>query len=119
LHGAARGHYERLSAEGTQLVTTSFVIDEVATRLRYDLGIRDALEFRDALVAADRSARLRIAWVDRSLMARAWEVLERYADVPFSFTDATTVAVARSRRIRTVFTFDDDFGAAGLAVEPG
>ncbi len=99
-------------------MTTSYIVDEAATRLRYDLGLDDALRFRDTIQEAERTKRLRIVWIDRRLADAAWSLLEQYADVPLSFTDATTVAVARSRRIREIFAFDDDFEAAGLSVGP-
>jgi predicted nucleic acid-binding protein len=102
-----------------RLVTTSNVIDETATRLRYDLGLEHALAFRDMLREAERSRRLTLVWVDRRISELAWDILEQFADVPLSFTDATTVAVARSRRIREIFGFDSDFQAAGLEVRPG
>lgn len=94
------------------------MIDETATRLRYDLGLEQALRFRRALLQAEQRRRLRIVWVDRRLVESAWDILERYADVPFSFTDATTIAVARSRKVKRLFAFDDEFEAAGLVVEP-
>lgn len=93
-------------------------MDETATRLRYDFGLDTALRFRDVIIAAERARRLRLVWIDRRVEADAWAVLERYADVPLSMTDAVTVAVARARRIREIFGFDDDFRAAGLAVAP-
>jgi predicted nucleic acid-binding protein len=101
------------------LVTTSNVVDEAATRLRYDLGLENALAFRDLLRDTEKTGRLRIVWIDRRLATSAWDLLEQYADVPLSFTDATTIAVARARRIREIFGFDDDFEAAGLLVAPG
>ena len=67
--------------------------------------------------SAERAGRLRVIWIDRRLEEQAWSVLERYADLDLSLTDAVTVAVARARRIRSVFGFDDDLAAAGLAVE--
>lgn len=99
-------------------MTTSYVVDETATRLRYDLGLQDALRFRDTIRAAETAKRLQVVWIDRRLETSAWSILERYADVPFSFTDATTVAVARSRRVRELFSFDQDFEAADLIVRP-
>lgn len=57
-------------------------------------------------------------WIDRRLEAQGWAILEQYADVPLSLTDATTAAVARARRIREIFGFDDEFTALGLIVTP-
>ena len=118
LHKHAASHYEHLRAERVSLVTTSFVIDEVATRLRYDVGLENAFAFRDMVGTAEAGRLLRVVWIDRALVRQAWSLLEQYGDVPFSFTDATTIAVARSRKIREVFAFDDDFEAAGLTVVP-
>ncbi len=112
-------HYDTLLAAGVALVTTSYVLDETATRLRYDAGLADALLFREAIRASEARRRLRVVWIDRRIAEEAWRILERYGEVPLSFTDATTVAVARSRRIREVFAFDEDFEAPGLTVAPG
>jgi len=118
LHVRAREHYDRLAGDRARLVTTSYIIDEAATRLRYDLGLDDALRFRETIQDAERTKRLRIVWIDRRLSDTAWSLLEQYRDVMLSFTDATTVAVARTRRIKEIFAFDDDFEAAGLSVGP-
>lgn len=99
-------------------MTTSYVLDETATRLRYDIGVGDALQFRETIRSAEAKKRLKVIWIDRRLADAAWALLERYEDVPLSFTDATTIAVAHARRIREVFAFDDDFDAAGLSVGP-
>jgi hypothetical protein len=93
-------------------------VDETATRLRYDVGLAAALRFRDTLAEAGRAERLRIVWVDRTIEARAWDILEKYADLALSLTDGTTAAVARAQRIREVFGFDDEFAALGLIVAP-
>ena len=114
----AREHYERLAADRAALFTTSYVVDETATRLRYDLGLETALRFREVLRVAEQSRRLRIVWIDRQLESLGWDILEQYADVPLSLTDAVSVAVARRRRISELFAFDDDFRAVGLAVAP-
>jgi hypothetical protein len=118
LHARARAHYERLDSEGARLVTTSYVVDETATRLRYDVGLDHALRFRDAIHISEQDKRLVLAWIDKRLASEAWAILEKLADVPLSFTDATTIAVARSRRIREIFAFDEDFEAAGISVGP-
>lgn len=82
------------------------------------MGLAAALRFRDTLTEACRAGRLRTVWIDRHIEAQGWEILERYADVPLSLTDATTAAVARAQRIRELFGFDDEFAALGLIVAP-
>lgn len=114
----AAAHYGGLVDVGARLVTTNYVVDETATRLRYGAGLRAALDFRRMLDAAVAVRRLRIGWVDEALERDAWRILEQYADVKLSLTDATTAAVARRRKIGEIFGFDRDFEALGLLVLP-
>jgi len=46
-------------------------------------------------------------------------LLERYPDVRLSLTDAVSAAVARTYRIKEIFSFDADFRALGFVVRPG
>jgi uncharacterized protein len=118
LHTRAANHYEGLTASRARLTTTNYVVDETATRLRYDIGLHAALAFRRAVVELSERERLQMVWIDPRLESEAWSLLEEFADVTLSLTDATTAVVARRRRIRTIFGFDADFRALGLAVEP-
>ncbi len=118
MHGAALAHYEERAAEGARLVTTNYVVDETATRLRYDVGLAAALRFRTALERAVASRRLRVAWIEPRTEREGWEILERHADVRLSLTDATSAAVARRARAREIFGFDDHFRALGFDVQP-
>ncbi|MGH2498811.1 MAG: type II toxin-antitoxin system VapC family toxin [Candidatus Limnocylindria bacterium] len=118
LHPSASAHLDRLRSDGARLVTTNYVIDETATRLRYGAGLAAAVRFKEVVDAARKSAALRVAWIDPRIEARAWAVLEEYADIGLGLTDATTAAVARAHRIREVFGFDADFRALGFLVAP-
>lgn len=115
----AQAHYRELAAEGARLVTTNYVVDETATRLRYGAGLDAALAYRRVLDDSISQRRLRIAWIDESVEREGWRVLEQYRDVGLSLTDATTGAVARRSRITEIFGFDRDFEALGLVVLPG
>ena len=116
---AATERYQALSAEGASLVTTSYVVDETATRLRYGAGLDAALAYRRMLDDTVKQRRLRIAWVDETTEREAWRLLEQYRDVTLSLTDATTAVTARRARIGEIFGFDRDFEALGLVVLPG
>jgi predicted nucleic acid-binding protein len=118
-HEPVHRRYQELAATRTRLITTNYVVDETATRLRYGLGPPAALSFRRMLVQASATGRLRIAWIDERLEAEAWRILDQYADVQLSLTDATTAAVARARRVGEVFGLDRDFEALGFTVTPG
>lgn len=116
---AATERYADLSGEGTRLVTTNYIVDETATRLRYGAGLEAALAYRRMLDDSVKARRLRVAWIDETIEREAWRILEQYRDVTLSLTDATTAVTARRGRIEEVFGFDRDFEALGLRVLPG
>lgn len=118
LHPAARDYYAERVAERERFLTTNYVVDETATRLRYDAGLEAALSFRAALERAVRARRLRVAWIDTRLEREGWGILQRYADIDLSLTDATSVVVARRAKVREVFGFDRDFLALGFDLQP-
>lgn len=115
----AQARYRELAANGTLLVTTNYVVDETATRLRYGAGLGAALGFRRLLDDSVGQRRLRIEWIDEKVEREGWQILEQYAAVTLSLTDATTGAVARRNGIDEIFGFDADFEALGLVVIPG
>jgi len=118
-HAESLGRYQELSRAGARLVTSNYVIDETATHLRYEAGLRAALAFRETLVSATGKGHLRIGWIDEKLEREGWRILEQYSDVKLSLTDATSVALARSAKIVEVFGLDADFEALGFVVLPG
>lgn len=114
---AARG-WKRLLRDRARLVTSSFVVSESATRLRYDAGLPAALAFRDRIEQAGDRGLLRVVWVDEEIAGAGWGVMERYADLALSLTDATSAAISTRLRIADVFTFDADFRPMGFSVYP-
>jgi predicted nucleic acid-binding protein len=114
---AARG-WKRLLRDRARLVTSSFVVSESATRLRYDAGLPAALAFRDRIEQAGDRGLLRVVWVDEEIAGAGWGVMERYADLALSLTDATSAAISTRLRIVDVFTFDADFRPMGFSVYP-
>jgi uncharacterized protein len=116
---AATERYAELSAEAARLLTTNYVVDETATRLRYGAGLDAALAYRRMLDDSVKARRLRIAWIDETAEREAWRILEQHRDVALSLTDATTAVTARRSRIKEIFGFDRDFEALGLLVLPG
>ena len=118
MHVDAVTYYEARVAEGRRFLTTNYVTDEAATRLRYDAGLEAALAFRRAVERATAGRRLRILWIDARLEREGWDILERHADIPLSLTDATSAAAGRRARVREIFGFDRHFRALGFDVQP-
>lgn len=118
-HRSAARHLEALVRRRTPLLSTNYVLDETATRLRYDRGLRVALRFRDRIAAAESTGLLSLAWISRQHYDAAWLLIEQFADVNLSFTDATTAVIARTEKVSEIFTLDRDFAALGFQIAPG
>ena len=56
--------------------------------------------------------------VDQTLELAAWQIFERYADQDFSFTDCTSFAVMRNRKLTQVFTGDHHFRIMVFVLTP-
>lgn len=113
-HESARAFWNGLSAND-RCLTTSYVIDETITRLRYLRGLREAVGFAEAI---SRSLLISTIWVDKELVAAGLAVLKKHRDQRLSFTDCVTIAVAKAERVDAIFAFDDDFRKVGLRTLP-
>ena len=94
-----------------QLHTTNHVRGETWTWLRRRAGHRDAIRFIDHL---DASPRVHVEHVDPEMESRAIGWLRTRDEREYSFVDATSFALMRSRKIREALAFDGDFSAAGF-----
>ncbi len=73
------------------------------------LGEALAWRGQDKLWRLVWSGSLLIAELSEPVLCRAYELMEKYRDVPMDFADATLVAYAESTEMRKVFTLDSDF----------
>lgn len=99
-----------------QPYVTDYIYDETVTLTRYRM---DSVE--EAKTVSDRileTGLFSMAWVRGDVFKDAVVVFEEYSDQSLSFTDATTVAVAESRGIDYVLSFDDDFDGVVERLEP-
>ncbi len=98
------------------LVTSNLVVDETYTLLRIGKGYRETRRFLDMLAQRGKMERL---FITESLERDVYDLLHRYADQPFSFVDATNLALMRHQRIRHAFAFDSHLATAGFRRIPG
>jgi predicted nucleic acid-binding protein len=110
-HPVARETFTRLIAAGQTLVVSHLVIGETYTLLRVSRGYREAKRFLDMLAQSRRIERL---FITEQVERQAYELLDRFADHPFSFVDATSFALMRQQRIGHAFAFDAHFATAGF-----
>jgi predicted nucleic acid-binding protein len=113
-----REHYRKLAQSSDALLTSNLVLAETTTRLRYDAGLRAAVAFRALVDEAVGGGRLTVRYADAELDARAWDVMEQYADRALSFVDCVGAMTAREARAAAVFGLDADFSVLGFALEP-
>ena len=106
---------DRALEEGVVLVTTDFVVDETFTLLRLRIGLPAAEAWWKQL---DGTSRLRWERITVERFERARLLFFKYRDKPFSFTDCTSFAVMKERRLRVALTSDRHFVQAGFEIVP-
>ncbi len=114
-HHATREVVERLVREGDRLVSTDYVIDEACTLAKARAGSEAAFRLLDLL---NGTAALDLEWIGPDRFDRAEVLFRKYRDQTFSFTDCTSFALMRERRIREVITGDDHFRIMGFQLLP-
>ena len=86
--------------ERSDLMTTEAVVTEAAYLLDFSTQAQAALQ---RLLA---SGRPRVEALTSGDRLRAADLLEKYADLPMDYADATLVALAERLEVRRVFTLD-------------
>lgn len=111
-HHNALAITRELQRQRWTVITSTYVIAEQhalhLARLGRDIAWR-------ALTLIDQSD-IRILPVTAADEARAREILARYRDKAWSFTDATSFAIMERHSIQHAFTFDRDFAQYGFTV---
>lgn len=114
-HRDALGMFALLG-DNERVLTTNLVVGETWTLLRNRASHRTAVGFIDRIELLAKAGRLSVHSVSGDEEARAWRWLRRHDERTYSFVDATSFEVMRSRRLREALAFDDDFAAAGFVV---
>ena len=119
-HEEANATLAGLQQRNITLVTTDYVIDETATRLRYDTNHALAVKFLDAIEKFEMSGDVTVIAITAEVFQEA-KALFRQRNSPrlrLSFTDCTSFVVCRSdNRITEAFAFDEDFPKMGIPLQ--
>lgn len=86
-------------------ITTDYIFDETVT-VTYT---RSKLLGKAVFAGEKMRTNSRLLEIDKDLFDEAWKLFKSQKKSKFSFTDCTTVAVARSNRIDYLATFDREF----------
>ena len=115
-HDAAAEYWKTFLSSVAPLITTTFILDEIATffnsRHRHDR----AVEAVERLIESDS---VELINVDEDLFQTAWDYFKTHADKSFSLTDCISFVVMNDRGIREALTFDRHFAQVGFIKIPG
>jgi uncharacterized protein len=114
-HTAALRHWRAYVRSRPQLVTTSFVLDEVATFFNSRGRHAKAVEVVERLI---RSPSVRVVHVDEDLFGAAWTYFRSREDKRFSLTDCISFVVMERLGIESALAFDTHFVQAGFRTLP-
>jgi len=109
-HSQASGALQALVAGKARLLTTNFVFDETYTLILTRLGRGRAVEWGEAFKAGKL---VQLVRVQEEHELAAWEILLTFGDKNFSYTDATSFALAESLEIKQAFSLDEHFRQYG------
>jgi uncharacterized protein len=114
-HRAAQAFWQDFLHHPFDLVTTSFVLGEIATFFNAHGQHSKAIQIGRFFLA---SALIDMIHVDQTLFLEGWRVLERHRDKRFSLTDCISFALMKQRKIKTALAFDRHFTQAGFQIAP-
>ena len=104
-----------LRSSSYELITTSYILDETLTLLRFRLGIRASIGFSKRIRT---SKVVQIVHVSREIEEEALDLFERYEDKSFSFTDCVSFVVMKNLDLQEFFGFDQHFSQMGFVQKP-
>ena len=114
-HATAVAGWEQLTRRGWRCLTTSFVLDETITLLARRAGGSFAAERARAMLGSER---LTVVRPSADVELAALDLLEKFHDKDFSFTDCVSFVMMRKLGIEQVAAFDDDFRREGFTSLP-
>ncbi|MEA3459469.1 MAG: PIN domain-containing protein [Chloroflexota bacterium] len=114
-HERAAREYPDLLKRYRRLVTTNLVVAETYIILRKALSHAAAITFLESIRGSPRIDKVQST---EELEIEAEDILRRYSDQDFSYTDAVGFALMHQRGIDTAFAFDKHFSIAGFSMVP-
>jgi hypothetical protein len=115
---AVAAHEDLLEAEYV-LVTSNAVLAETYTNLRRWASPAIAIRFGHALRRIAETGAVEIVHVTKEDERLAWDLFEKYDDLPdLSFNDCTSFSVMQRLGLTEAFTGDKDFRVLGFTIRP-
>lgn len=114
-HRRAVSVYPSLLKSCRALVTSNLVVAESYVLVLHALGHTTAMGFLEKIHASPRILKI---YSNEEIESDAKDILRKYTDQDFSYTDAVSFAIMRMQRIEKVFCFDKHFLTAGFVRIP-
>ena len=106
--------YNTLEQQRIRLLTTDYVIDETATRLRYDTNHSLAVMFLNRIELLVEIGILTVVEINKDVFEKAKALFRQYDSARLAFTDCTSFVVCRENNITEAFAFDRHFAMMGI-----
>ncbi|MEQ1603508.1 MAG: PIN domain-containing protein [Pyrinomonadaceae bacterium] len=114
-HRLASQYWLKFQQSSSSLITTSFILDEIATffnsRDRHKKAVEVIQNFLNSEI-------VELIHVDEPLFYSGWEYFQKHSDKRYSLTDCISFVVMTDRKLTTALTFDKHFSQAGFEKLP-
>lgn len=114
-HSRALSHWQETITNMPQLVTTSYIFDEVITFFNSRHNHAKAVELGHTLL---QSSFIEMIYVNEPLFNEGWEHFQKHKDKRYSLTDCISFTVMNKRNLTMALTFDKHFRQAGFQTLP-
>ncbi len=114
-HLKAASVYPKLLKGHQSLLTSNLVIAEAYIIILNELGHSAATDFLNKVKASPRISKI---YSNEETEEEAQNILIKYQDQDFSYTDAVSFAIMHRRKLKKAFCFDRHFLAAGFISIP-
>ena len=106
-------------ANGYELITSNYILDETYTLLLRNIGYARTVAFHRQLEMLKKAGVLQVIQLSENIIENAWIIFEKYnQDKCWSFTDCASYAAMKDQDIDEVFSFDRHFEQMGLIRKP-
>jgi predicted nucleic acid-binding protein len=116
-HQIAVSHWREITESKPlpQLITTSFILSEVATFFNSRKRHAKAVEIGERLL---NSSSVRFLFIEEETIHKAWRYFVQHEDKTYSLADCVSFVLMEDLGLREALAFDRHFAQAGFARTP-
>ena len=96
-----------MHGKGGVIYTSDYIFDETVTLARVKTHNSEVPIQIGRMIK--ESPRIKLLKVDENVFNMAWDIFKIYCQKGLSFTDCTSIAIIKSHKIDTIFSFDAHF----------